>query len=136
MPAALADDDRQLALEVEIDRGARPHDVAAVRHQGVVQPREDAGHGGKLPADLADVARIVEADAEDLVGVGDDRFELDIVELEVGRRTLGGRRQLAQGLGRDDLAQARPARRKPRRQIDDAAVDDRAEFWLRPHGEN
>ena len=112
-----------------------------MRHQRVVQAREDAGHGRQLAADLADMARIVEADAEDLVGIGDHRLQLDVVERQVGRGALECRCQLAQRLARDCHAQAGPARRCPRRQIDNTALDDRANLGCarmaktdQPHG--
>ena len=100
------------------------------------------GTVGKLPADLADMAGIVEADAEDLVGVGNDRIELDLVEREVAPGALGGGGQLA-GSALAAMASRRLGQRddSPCRQIDDAAVDDRAEFGCarmaktdQPHG--
>src|SRR5215475_2575048 len=124
VPAALADDDGELALEVEIDRGARPHDAAALRDQRVVQAREHAGHGRQLAADLARMAGVVQADTEDLVGIGNDRLKLDLVELEVGRGALGGGRKLTERLCGNRLAQIGPASR----QIDDAAIDDGADL--------
>ena len=53
MPATLADHDREYTLKVEIDRGARTYNVAAMSHERVVESREDAGHRRHLPADLA-----------------------------------------------------------------------------------
>jgi enoyl-CoA hydratase/carnithine racemase len=50
--------------------------------------------------------------------------QLDRVERDVRLGRLYGRGQRRQGLGRDRLAQARPARTE----IDDTAVDERAKF--------
>src|SRR5262245_27751273 len=79
MAATLADHHGELALEIEGDRGARPHHAAARRHQRVAEAREDAGCGRQLAAHFTDVAGIVEADAEDLRRIGDDRQQLDVV---------------------------------------------------------
>src|SRR5471032_3325533 len=60
VPAALADHHGKLALEIEVGRGTRPHDVAAMPHQCIVQSREDAWLWRQRASDFARVARIVE----------------------------------------------------------------------------
>src|SRR5882757_8623951 len=46
----LADDDRKLALEIELVRGARANKRPAMRHNGIEHPDEQAGKFGQLQA--------------------------------------------------------------------------------------
>jgi hypothetical protein len=54
--------------------------------------------------------------------------ELDVGELDVGVLALGRRREFAKRLVGDDVAQAWPALGRSLRQVDNAAVDGRAEL--------
>ena len=94
----LADDDGELALVVELDRGLRPEHRRAGGGQRGGHTQEERGVGGdRVPAFLG-VQRVVEADADELGRPRDGQ-----------RRLHGGKRQLGGGrrLGRGDLDGAR-----------------------------
>ncbi len=107
--AGLADDDRKLAFVVEHFRHMRPHDRLAVGGQSVGEPGEDGGIFHFRALRFGAVGFVVDADAEDLRRVRDDREELHFILAEVGRpaRRIGrGLRQEAGcdgGLEREDF---------------------------------
>jgi hypothetical protein len=74
------------------------------------------------------MALVVEADAQDLAGIRNDRQELDLVELEVRFGALHCGRERAERSGCDRLPQTAAARGEPARELDDAAVDDGTEL--------
>ena len=94
VPARLADDDREFALEIEILRDARPDDVGKMPGLAVGKA---AKHGGVLDfgaAGFLAVRLVIEADAEDLVGIGNDRQPGD-----AGERMPPGLRRRSRRLG-------------------------------------
>ena len=82
------------------------------------------GTVGSVRPHLADVADVIEADAEDLVRVRDHRQQLDLIETEIGCRIPGRCCDVRKTLGCNGVAQARGQRAE----IDDATVDEHPEF--------
>ena len=68
-----ADDDGQLGLPVDGRRRRRQHDVVVGADQRRAVLGEDGREVGRLAAHLGDVVAVVEPDADDLVGVRDER---------------------------------------------------------------
>jgi hypothetical protein len=98
----LADDDRKLALEIELVRGARANKRPAMRHNGIEHPDEQAGKFGQLQAGLGDMAAIIAAYANDLAWFGDRRQEADIPQSRIAviqRRRFEVRPEEARGYG-------------------------------------
>ena len=105
MTAGLADDQRQLALEIEIVGHRRPDHLAAVADQRIGEADEHARLFRQFAAHLGGVGAVIDAGAENLVRVGNERQEFDVAELVVG---LGVLRRLAHRLhraGRERRAQ-------------------------------
>ena len=74
--AAASDDDRQLALEVQLGGGdRRDDDRRAGAHKRVAELREHGRHRRGVELGLLGVGRVVQADAEDLFGVGHRRTQ-------------------------------------------------------------
>ncbi|MDT4863260.1 hypothetical protein FQZ97_979580 [compost metagenome] len=86
MSAALADDHRQLGLEVELLGDFRPQQRGIVGQQGLGEALEDHRVLAHRAAGLCGVGDIVDAHADDLAGGGYHRIQLDLGERIVGRR--------------------------------------------------
>ncbi len=91
-PASTSDDHRDLGLEVEVGRFARPDDRLLVADLRLGQADEDRGLLGVVAPGLDDVVLIIEADAEDPFRVRDHRQPGDVGLLVVRRlvHVLGG----------------------------------------------
>lgn len=93
--ARLADDDGQFALIVEADAFGRADHRLAIGDQRVIPAVEDRGMLLLFAPGFLDMAGVVEADAQNLVGIGDDGQQHHILEritgaiLERGERVLG-----------------------------------------------
>src|SRR6185503_20533703 len=72
-PRALADDDRELAFIVELLGLARREQRPAVSDNAIAEADEDHGTLGALAAHLLDVRHVIDADAQQLRGIRDDR---------------------------------------------------------------
>ncbi len=70
-----ADDDAELDFPVELLRSARPQDRLAGIEDGGVPLREDGWLLGNRLAGLLGVVAVVEADADELAGIGDGRMQ-------------------------------------------------------------
>jgi hypothetical protein len=86
MRARLADDHRDLGFEVEVRRFLRPHDRLLVADLRLGDADENRRLLGVVAPGLDNVVLVVEADAEDLPRIGDDRQPGDLGSLEVGLR--------------------------------------------------
>ena len=93
-----ADDDGELALEVERVRDARPHDVPFVADQRIVILEEQARHRRHRAVHLAHMDHVVEADADQLGRVAQHRQPADLRQLHP-RRAVGRRRDLGERIG-------------------------------------
>src|SRR5690606_5418014 len=120
--------EHDLALVVELLRLERPEKRLLVADEAFARAHEDARVARRVVAVLVfGVAiAVVDADADDLPGVGHRRQELDVGQVVIRRACRGellraservGRKQLAKGA---DLAEAAA-------EIDDSAVLDHAE---------
>ena len=89
MARRAADDDRQLALIVVGGRVDRPDHRCAVADLGIGPAGEQHGIVAVAPAGFLDMGFVVEADADDLVRIGNDRQQADIGERR-GRPLPGG----------------------------------------------
>ena len=78
--AGFADDHRDLGLEVEVRRFLRPHDRLLVADLRLGDADEDRRLLGVVAAGLDHVVLVVQADAEDLAGVGNHRQPGDVAE--------------------------------------------------------
>ena len=82
---AAPDDDRQFGLQIEGVRAGRVPDRIAVGGHGVGEHREEHGARRALQALLADMLEIVVADADDLAGARDRRYQPDRPGVKRGR---------------------------------------------------
>ncbi|MNT48916.1 hypothetical protein D3C72_1857280 [compost metagenome] len=127
-PAALADDDDDLALVVELRAFGRADQRLLMPGEGARETDEQRRVGGcRLAVPVLFVAiREVDADADDLFRCGDRDLEADIGQRKIRGECAGLVREPCQGAVRDDLAQRRPFRAVAPRQIDDAVIGDKA----------
>ena len=105
MAAGLADDQRQLAFEIEIVGDLGPDHLAAVADQRVGEADEHARLLRQFAAHFGGVGAVIDAGAENLVRLGNERQEFYVAELMIG---LGGLCRLAHRLhraGRERCAQ-------------------------------
>ncbi len=119
-PASLADDYRQLPFVVQLLGHGRPNDRRARPHQGVREAGEHRRMIGLGPPRLLPVGLVVEADAEDLAGIGDHGKQVDLPQVKHASR--GEARQTGRGDG--GLQVVQPG------QLDDAIPLDPAESGL------
>ena len=91
MAAGFADDQRELAFEIEILGDLRPDHLAAVADQRIGEADEHAGLFRQFAAHFGGVGAVIDAGAENLVRGRNQRQEFDVAELVVG---LGGLRRL------------------------------------------
>src|SRR5688572_25280894 len=124
---AFADDDGELAFEVELLGLARREQRLPVPHDAVAEADENHGTLGALAAHLLDVRHVVDANAEQLrSSVRNDRREGDVVDTEIGcaaREPL----ELAQAEARERFPQAIRLAGEPGRYVDDTVANDDAE---------
>ncbi len=97
MPGALADDHHHFAFIVELDRLLRPDQRLLMRRQRGRHAEEDRleFRDVVLVRTFLDVVEIVEAEADDLAGIGDRQREF-----QSGQRNARGCRRLLHGLGK------------------------------------
>ncbi len=120
-----ADDHRELALVIQLGRDLRPDDRRSMRHQGVREADEDRRTLGFRPAGLLAVRLVVQADADDLAGIGDHRQQGQLGDVERLPAL-----EVRQGPGLDGGSQVGRAG-----QLDDALAFDAAEGGLALGGE-
>src|SRR5207302_11143539 len=72
-PSSPANDDRDLCLVVEVRRFARTQDRLLVAYLRFAKAQEQRRLLGLVASGLLTVLLVVEADADDLVGIGDHR---------------------------------------------------------------
>src|SRR5262245_65586730 len=113
MAAGAADDERQLALEVEVLRDRRADQLALMADQGVGETDEHAGLLRQLATGLGGVGAVVDAGAEDLVRIGYRREPSDVGEGVVRLRPIGGLLHIAERAGGERIAQAAIAAADP-----------------------
>jgi hypothetical protein len=118
------DHDRQLALEVEALRDRRPDHLTLVADKRVDEAREHARLLRDVAPGLGRVRAIVDAGAQDLVGVGDRRQEADVGELVVRLRALGDATDVVERVRGERIAQGAVDQALVQR--DDAVADDDA----------
>jgi hypothetical protein len=114
MLGALADDDDQFAFVVELDRLLRPQQRRAVRHQRGQHAEKDRleFRDVVLLRAFLDVVEVIEAQADDLAGLGHRQRELQTGErnarggirlgdggLELAHVTIGGAQVIAEIAG-------------------------------------
>ena len=81
--AGLADDDAELALEIELVGDTRLQDRRAVRGEARRETREHARPFGSAVFQHLVISAVVPPDAKDLLGRRDGKHELDLVETEI-----------------------------------------------------
>src|SRR6185369_15505634 len=100
--AGLADDDGQLAFEIEAFGNLRPDHLAVIADQGVEQTREQGRLRRQGASDFGRMRLVVDADAQDFVRVRDDRQEAQILDLMI-RRAAGEAAHFRQTVVRDGV---------------------------------
>ena len=85
----------------------------------------DPAFAEKIAAAFKDVAAVVQADGDDLVGIGNDRQEFDVGEAVIGAFARCRRGDFFQRIGGNRLAQGLRSTRQGRC-VDDAVVGDDA----------
>jgi hypothetical protein len=119
----LADHDGELALIVKVVADLRLHQRLLMADLAAGKARKQRRLFGDGAADLGNVVAVVESDADDFAGIGNDRSKRNLVEGMVGMRGCHEPRRIGQPVRFKQLAQRRAAfDRKARAEIDDAMV--------------
>src|SRR5712671_3991227 len=124
--AGLADDQRQLALVVEVAGDLRAHHRLVVRDERVDEPQKDRWVLRRWTARLGRMGAIVAPGADDLVGVGDRWQQTDLRQGYIRGRALHIGSGSAEHPAGDRSAQCWVPFAEPAPQIDDAVTDDHA----------
>ena len=137
--AGFADDERQLALIVEIVGQFRPDHGAAVANERVGKADEHAWLFRQLARHFGRVRAIIDAGAENFVRLRNNGEELDVGELSIGRSAVRRPAQSLDAVRCERSSEARPPHFGVQR--DDAVAADCSEqiFAVRaetqkPHG--
>src|SRR5262249_17933526 len=109
VPAFLADDERKLALVIEVVADARLHHRLKMPDLTAGEAGEQCGLLGDGPSGLRDVVAIIEADADDLAGIRDHGRESNRLEGMIRRGGAGQFRGVSQSAGLEQPAQRRTA---------------------------
>ena len=125
-PAAGADDHRDLAFVVEHLRFARPRQRLLVPDLRAGHSQEERRVLGLVAVRFDPMLLVVEADADDLVGIGDHREVGERVEARVGFLAGGRPLRLVQRVRRDKRPQIGVLGADPAAEVHDAAPFDRA----------
>src|ERR1700736_3472117 len=116
------DHDREFALVVERSREAWSQNRGFVRDLRIGKPREDRRVLGLGPFCFRAMAYIIQADAEDLLRIWNNRQKLHLIDWESRRTLLLRILQLAQRTGGQHRSQVAVARAHTAADIDDALV--------------
>ena len=90
------------------------------------KPGEQRGLLGHCSARLLDVGAVVQADADDLVGVRNDRGKFEGLQREIGRGVPRNGPGFGQGVGREQRPQCWPSVAEAAAKVDHPAVLDHA----------
>ena len=120
------DHERHLGLVVDLVAGRRQRHGRAGSGEGVAELGEEGRPRWRLHSGLRRVGAVVEADADDLLRVGNRRQKLNGLALDGSRLPVDRRGQLAQALLGEQLAEALAAATKRVPGVDDAPIGEDA----------
>jgi len=130
MAAAPTDDDRELAFEVETLRHRGADHLGLMAGERSRKPNEHARLLGHFASGFRGMRAIVDAGAQDLLGIRDHRQPSNLAEPVVGLSRLGGLPNFRERASGEGVTQGRVAMAQALVQGEHAIADDHAEAGL------